>query len=176
METDASDGVVAGVLTQKHENEWHPIAFYSKSMSPAEWNYEIHDKEMLAIIQALQEWCAELEGLQIKECFQVLTDHQSLEYFMTTKKLNTQQARWAEFLSQFYFLIKYQPGRQNTLADALSRPLKKPEDANQDHWMQILIKPEQFEGGGDVQGQELNDADWTSTEVKPLESNLHVVD
>ena len=42
--------------------------------------------------------------------------------------------------------------------------------------MQILIKPEQFEGGGDVQGQELNDADRTSTEVKPLESNLHVVD
>ena len=42
--------------------------------------------------------------------------------------------------------------------------------------MQILIKPEQFEGSGDVQGQELNDADWTSTEVKPLESNLHVVD
>ena len=42
--------------------------------------------------------------------------------------------------------------------------------------MQILIKPEQFEGGGDVQGQELNDADQTSTEVKPLESNLHVVD
>ena len=42
--------------------------------------------------------------------------------------------------------------------------------------MQILIKPEQFEGSGDVQGQELNDADQTSTEVKPLESNLHVVD
>ena len=176
LETDASDGVVAGVLTQKHENEWHPIAFYSKSMLPAEQNYEIHNKEMLAIIQALQEWCAELEGLQIKEHFQVLTDHQSLEYFMTTKKLNTRQARWAEFLSRFYFLIKYRPGRQNTLADALSRPLKKPEDANQDHRMQILIKPEQFEGGGDVQGQELNDADWTSTEVKPLESNLHVVD
>ena len=93
LETDASDGVVAGVLTQKHKNEWHPIAFYSKSMLPAEQNYEIHNKEMLAIIQALQEWCAELEGLQIKEHFQVLTDHQSLEYFMTTKKLNTQQAR-----------------------------------------------------------------------------------
>ena len=69
LETDASDGVVAGVLTQKHKNEWHPIAFYSKSMLPAEQNYEIHNKEMLAIIQALQEWCAELEGLQIKECF-----------------------------------------------------------------------------------------------------------
>ena len=79
-------------------------------MSDAEQNYEIHDKEMLAIIQALQKWQAELEGLQIKEQFQVLTDHQSLEYFMTTKKLNACQARWAKFLSYFYFLIKYQPG------------------------------------------------------------------
>ena len=50
LETDASDGVVAGVLTQKHENEWHPIIFYSKSMSVIEQNYEIHNKEMLMII------------------------------------------------------------------------------------------------------------------------------
>ena len=101
-------------------------------MSDAEQNYEIHDKEMLAIIRALQEWRAELEGLQTKERFQVLTDHRSLEYFMTTKKLNARQARWAEFLSRFYFLIKYRPGRQNTLADALSRPLKK-EDTDSEH-------------------------------------------
>ena len=101
-------------------------------MSDAEQNYEIHDKELLAIIQALQEWQAELEGLQTKERFQVLTDHRSLEYFMMTKKLNARQARWAEFLSRFYFLIKYRPGRQNTLADALSRPLKK-EDTDSDY-------------------------------------------
>ena len=50
LETNTLDGVVAGVLTQKHGNEWHPVAFYLKSMSPAEQNYEIHDKEMLAII------------------------------------------------------------------------------------------------------------------------------
>ena len=74
-----------------------------------------------------------MEGLQTKERFQVLTDHQSLEYFMMTKKLNAQQARWAEFLSQFYFLIKYCPGQQNTLADALSRLLKKQEYADSDH-------------------------------------------
>ena len=75
LETDASDGVVAGVLTQQHGKDWHPVAFYSKSMLDAEQNYEIHNKEMLAIIQALQQWQAELEGLQTKEQFQVLTDH-----------------------------------------------------------------------------------------------------
>ena len=67
-------------------------------MSATEQNYEIHDKKMLAIIQALQKWYIELEELQTKEQFQVLTDHLSLKYFITTKKLNAQQARWAEFL------------------------------------------------------------------------------
>ena len=50
LETDASDRVVAGVLTQQYRKDWHPVAFYSKSMSDAEQNYEIHNKEMLAII------------------------------------------------------------------------------------------------------------------------------
>ena len=110
LETDASDGVVAGVLSQKHGDLWHPVAYYSKSMSDAERNYEIHDKEMLAIIRALQEWRTELEGLQLRERFNIYTDHRALEYFMTTKKLNARQARWAEFLSRFYFLICYRPG------------------------------------------------------------------
>jgi reverse transcriptase-like protein len=58
-------------------------------MSSPEQNHEIHDKEMLAIIRALGEWRAELEGLQRKEQFDSLTDHKALEYFMTTsKKLN----------------------------------------------------------------------------------------
>ena len=94
-----------------------------KAYPPLECNYEIHDKEMLAIIRALQEWRAELEGLQLQECFNIYTEYRALEYFMTTKKLNARQARWAEFLSRFYFLIRYRPVRENTLADALiSRP------------------------------------------------------
>ena len=121
LETDASDGVVAGVMSQQVNNLWHPIAYYSKIMSAPELNYEIHDKELLAIVRALEEWRAELEGLQRNERFAILSDHRALEYFMTTKKLNARQARWAEFLSRFYFLIKYRPGKQNTLADALTR-------------------------------------------------------
>ena len=61
IETDASDGVVAGVLSQLHpDGEWHPVAYFSKTMAPAECNYEIHDKEMLAIIRSLSQWRAEL--------------------------------------------------------------------------------------------------------------------
>ena len=130
---------------------------------------------MLAIIQALQEWRAELEGLQTKERFQVLTDHQSLKYFMTTKKLNARQARWAEFLSRFYFLIKYRPGRQNTLADALSRPLKR-EDTDSDYQMQILLKPEQVEGKYFIHGRNTADDTKPSVDIELLESDLHIVD
>lgn len=160
LETDASDGVVAGVLSQKHEELWHPVAYYSKTMSDAERNYEIHDKEMLAIIRALQEWRAELEGLRLRKRFDVYTDHRALEYFMTTKKLNARQARWAEFLSRFYFLIRYRPGRENTLADALSRPMTGVQKKDE-YRQQILLKPESTE---------------QSVQVSALEPTLQIVD
>jgi RNase H-like domain found in reverse transcriptase/Reverse transcriptase (RNA-dependent DNA polymerase)/Integrase zinc binding domain/Integrase core domain/Chromo (CHRromatin Organisation MOdifier) domain len=119
LETDASDGVVGGVLTQRAEdNLWHPVAFFSKTMAPAEMNYPIHDKEMLAIIRALEQWRPELQGVGQ---FDIYTDHRALEYFMTTKKLSARQANWAEYLSQFQFLIRFRPGRKNELADALTR-------------------------------------------------------
>lgn len=89
-------------------------------MKGPERNYDIHDKEMLAIIRALEEWRAELEGLQHKEGFEVLTDHRSLQYFVTKRTLSARQARWAEFLSRFHFHIVYRPGQQNVLADALT--------------------------------------------------------
>lgn len=61
VETDASDSVVGVVLSQLCEDgEWHPVGYYSASMSSAEHNYDIHDKEMLAIIRAFQEWRPEL--------------------------------------------------------------------------------------------------------------------
>jgi hypothetical protein len=89
VETDASDGVIARVLSQLQEDsEWHPVAYYSHIMSSAELNYDIHDKEMLAIIKSLEEWRPELVRLQREDRFEILSDHRALEYFMTTKKLN----------------------------------------------------------------------------------------
>ena len=67
----------------------------SKTMIPAELNYFIHNKELLAILRALDEWEPELLSLQ--EPFLVVTDHRALKYFMTRQKLNTRQARWAEY-------------------------------------------------------------------------------
>ena len=119
IETDASDGVVAGVFSQKQsDGNWHPVAYYSKTMVDAELNYSIHDKEMLAIVSSFQHWRAHLEGTP--EAIQVVSDHKALEYFMTTKALTARQARWADILSQFNFRIMYKPGVTNR-ADALTR-------------------------------------------------------
>ena len=128
IETDASDGVVAGVLSQKHGDDWLPVAFFSKTMNPAECNYQIHDKEMLAIVKSLEEWRPELQ--RKRDRFEIYTDHKSLEYFMTTKQLTARQARWAEALSEYYFIITYRPGKDNVQADALTR--RNDEVASQD--------------------------------------------
>ncbi|MBW0584832.1 hypothetical protein O181_124547 [Austropuccinia psidii MF-1] len=97
----------------------HPIAFNGRKPIPEELNYEINDKELLCIFWALKRWRAFL--LSLSSPFEVLTDHSSLQYFMTSKLLTRRQAHWAEFLSKFHFSITYRPGRLATLPDALSR-------------------------------------------------------
>jgi transposase InsO family protein len=143
VETDASDGVVAAVLSQLQEDgEWHPVAYYSHTMQPAELNYDIHDKEMLAIIRALEEWRPELVGLQREDRFEILSDHRALEYFMTSKKLNARQARWCEFLHDYFFVLKYRPGRVNVLADTLTRREGAVSEKNLDHRHQTMLPRE----------------------------------
>ncbi|KAL0173798.1 hypothetical protein M9458_029766, partial [Cirrhinus mrigala] len=99
-------------------------AFFSHKLSPAEKNYDVGNRELLAIKLALEEWRHWLEGA--KHPFTVLTDHKNLEYLRSAKLLNHRQARWALFFSRFNFSVTYRPGSQNTKADALSR-LHEPE-------------------------------------------------
>ena len=84
VEADASNFATGGVLSIRCEdNKWRPVAYISKSLNETERNYEIHDKEMLAIIRCLEAWRHFLEGSRSK--FEVWTDHKNLEYFMRTK-------------------------------------------------------------------------------------------
>jgi hypothetical protein len=121
IEADSSDFATGAVLSQlsAEDAKWHPVAYYSKSLSETERNYEIHDKKMLAIIRALDEWRHFLEGAPRK--FEILTDHKNLEYFMSAKKLNRQQARWSLTLARFNFVMHHQPGKTMGKLDALSR-------------------------------------------------------
>ena len=109
VETDASDYVVSGILSQYHvslegRRLLHPIAYYSRRMTPAECNYEIHDKELLAVMACFEEWRRYLVGTQ--RPFLSLSDHKNLEYFTSTKVLNRRQARWVEKLADFTFSLR----------------------------------------------------------------------
>src|SRR5204863_9572831 len=109
VETDASNWASGGVLSQADaDGKLRPVAFFSAKHSAPECNYEIYDKELLAIIKALEEWQPELQGTE--QPFKIIMDHKNLQTFMTTKQLNQRQVRWAEFLSQFNFVITYRPG------------------------------------------------------------------
>ncbi|MBW0462340.1 hypothetical protein O181_002055 [Austropuccinia psidii MF-1] len=118
LETDASDYALCAVLSQVNDPGKHPIEFDSHKLLPTELSHEVHDKELLGIVWALKHWRAFL--LSLSNPFEVLTDHSSFQYFISSKVLTFCQAHWAEFLSEFHFTITHCPGRLATLPDALS--------------------------------------------------------
>ena len=86
VEMDVSGHAIGGVLSQEQEGKWKLIAFLSRTMQPAERNYEIYNKELLAIIEALSKWRQYL--LDAAETFEIWTDHENLKYFREPHKLN----------------------------------------------------------------------------------------
>ena len=94
-----SDYALGAILStiDPSDNQVHPIAFYSQTFMSLELNYDVHDKELLAIFEAFKSWCHYLEGTPTP--IDIVTDHKNLEYFSTTKVLTQRQARWSEFLS-----------------------------------------------------------------------------
>jgi len=120
VEVDASDYTTGGVLLTKCENvKWRPVAFISKLLNAMERNYEIHNKEMLAVIRCLEVWRHYLEREKLE--FEIWTDHKNLQYFMTSQKLNWRQAKWVLYLSWFNFVLKHIPGKSIEKADGLSK-------------------------------------------------------
>lgn len=118
VEVDASETKVGAVLSQQFEGKLHPCAFFSYRLSPTERNYEIGDRELLAVKLALEEWRLLLEGAE--HHFIVWTGHKNLKYIWSAKRLNSRQARWALFFTRFHLSITYCPGSRNVKPDALS--------------------------------------------------------
>jgi hypothetical protein len=120
IETDTSDYALAAILSIiTPNNEVHPVAFHSRTFTAPELNYDIHDKELLAIFEAFHIWQHYLEGSPLS--IEVVTDHKNLEYFVTTKVLTCRQVRWSEYLAQFNLVIRFWPGRLGTKPDSLTR-------------------------------------------------------
>ena len=120
LNTDASGFAIAAVLSQEQEDgTTRPVAYYSRKMGTAEVNYCIHDKELLAVVMAVDHWRCYLHGSPFP--VKILTDHKGLQWLNSKAELTGREARWVERLSDVEYELKYIPGPQNAVADALSR-------------------------------------------------------
>nr|KYP58009.1 Transposon Ty3-G Gag-Pol polyprotein [Cajanus cajan] len=113
LECDASRVGIGVILIQGG----HPVAYFSEKLKGASLNYPTYDKEFYALVRALQTW----EHYLIPKEFVIHSDHESLKYLRGQGKLNKRHAKWVKFLEQFPYVIKYKKGKNNVVADALSR-------------------------------------------------------
>ncbi|GAA5826736.1 hypothetical protein JCM11251_002874 [Rhodosporidiobolus azoricus] len=116
--TDASKVGIGAVLLQGED--WktaHPCGFWSRQYIAAEKNYPTHEQELLAVVAALKAWRIDLLGVR----FRVLTDHDTLKHFQMQATLSKRQARWTETLADYDYKLSYIPGKQNAVADSMSR-------------------------------------------------------
>eukprot|EP01113_Clastostelium_recurvatum_P034980 TRINITY_DN4817_c0_g2_i2.p1 TRINITY_DN4817_c0_g2~~TRINITY_DN4817_c0_g2_i2.p1 ORF type:complete len:896 (+),score=120.90 TRINITY_DN4817_c0_g2_i2:2313-5000(+) len=117
LETDSSKFAVGAVLLQRHGELWHPVAYYSRKLNPAQSNYAPHEQELLAFVWALKEWRHYLLGRD----FVAVTDNTTVVAFQSKRELRSREARWLDTLAEFNVTICHQPGRANIVADCISR-------------------------------------------------------
>ena len=148
LATDASAYGVGAVLSQEGDFNprtkkfiQQPIAYYSATFTPTERNYDIYERELLAVIKALDHWRPHLAATE--DPVTVLTDHANLTFWKNPRKVNRRVARWFSFLQDYNLVIKHVPGKLHAGPDMLSRPpnVNKGEDDNTDV---TLIPPEAF--------------------------------
>jgi ribonuclease HI len=140
LDIDASGFAMGAVLLQKKEDgKKHPIAYYSKTLSVAERNYDIYNLELLAIVNALDHWRPYLAGSPHKVI--IYSDHQNLLYWKEPHKISRRVAREVLMLSEYNFEIRHIKGTANKRADALSRcpDYNQGQNDNQD----VTVLPEQ---------------------------------
>ena len=113
VECDASGMGIGAVLMQ----DKRPIAYFSEKLSGGALNYPTYDKEMYKLVRALETW----QHYLLPREFVVNTDHESLKHLKAQHKLNKRHGQWMEFLEPFPYVIKYKQGKENVVADALSR-------------------------------------------------------
>jgi hypothetical protein len=165
LKSDSSNYVSVEILSQKESDDLiKSVTYFSKTLSSAECNYEIYDKELLTLIRCFEQWRVELQS--IESFINVLIDHKSLEYFMITKKLNRRQVKWAKFLAEFDFKITYQSRKKNDKADSLikrldDRSIDESDDRNK-HIHQTILTSEKVDS---QILQELNDTEEENFEL-----------
>ena len=129
MYCDASRAGLGCVLMQSGR----VVAYGSLQLKNHEQNYPTHDMDLEAVVFTLKILSPYLYGVE----FEVYSDHKSLKYIFTQRDLNMRQRRWMEFLEDYDFTLHYYPGKENVVADALSRKSQGalPSIASQEWWM-----------------------------------------
>lgn len=141
IKADASAYGVGACLCQKCENSdgWNVIGYFSRILKKAEVKYSVSEKEALAIVCALKQWRVFILGREVT----ILTDHKALSFLTSCKLLNGRLTRWALYIQEFGLKIEYVKGKENTIADILSRnPVGyEPESANEhkDRCVEICV-------------------------------------
>ena len=139
IEVDASEYVTERVLFIEYEDKKQRLAaFLSKSLNKTERNYEIYDKEILAVIRELENWRHLLQCTKFK--FKVWTDYKNLWYFIKIQKLNRRQVQQILYLSRFNFTLKHVLGTKMGKANRLSRRPDQKVEVENDNNNQVLIK------------------------------------
>jgi hypothetical protein len=149
IKSDSFDFVFAEILSQMRKNdELHSVTFFSKNLASIECNYEIYDKELLIIVRCFEQWRFELLFTESSVSVKMLIDHKNLKYFMFIKQLNRRQSRWAQFLTDFHFVIIYLLEKSNEKADSLIRKVEnvfEKKNDRQKQQNQILLSSTRFD-------------------------------
>ena len=148
LATDVSAYGVGAVLLQEGEIHprtkkptQHPIAYYSATFTPTERNYDIYERELLAVLKALQHWRPHLAATEIPVI--ILMDHANLTFWKNPKTVNRRVVRWFALLQDYNLRIKHVPGRLHAAADMLSRP-PTDDKGEKDNWDLTLLPPHLF--------------------------------
>lgn len=121
IQVDSSGYALSAILSQPDDaGQLRVRAYYSRKLTPAEMLWQVHDQELGAMVAAFVEWRAWVVGTNSPVI--VFSDHANLRYFMTAQHLTPRQARWASYLSSFYFHILHTPGKLNPADPASRRP------------------------------------------------------
>jgi hypothetical protein len=113
LECDASGVGIGGVLMQ----DGKPVAYFSEKLHGHVLNYSTYDKELYDLVRSLETWH---HYLWPKE-FVIHSDHKSLKYLRSQNNLNHRHAKWVEFIESFPYIIKHKKGKDNVIADTMSR-------------------------------------------------------